>query len=427
MNSAITVEYIAERRKKVEYQMPLDKALQLADRTAQQFQLFLGLDTLPRLLLYNLNDRRRLAVPQTPSRIKLSEPLSSRFFLPTGYSFTGKVIINLKRRCARFETINDQDELETIEEDLNANEKSLQQLLERIACYGSERNVQLLQLIDLNLLSSKGAHEEKKIFETLKERYDECMQYKRSMIVYDIDSLIGVNKSESESSMGTSVSSSVVNEGVYIYVSSRFREAKIETPRSDGQLTMERWAVAVVRDQFLFNKFTADVDFPLTSKQIQEEEKNESRSKDLLYCYKCRDQFIETENKMGACTYHDGFLYDNISPGYRMYSPSQVIDILNREERIAASDPKQKEKIDREKSRFKYICCYATFQVGAGSNGCKKGEHGGDKDEDGWQKERIDARHYFQIKTAQDQWEKACLDDIGYNQKLQDVITPSRR
>ena len=46
--------------------MPLDKALQLADRTAQQFQLFLGLDTLPRLLLYNLNDRRRFAVPQTP-------------------------------------------------------------------------------------------------------------------------------------------------------------------------------------------------------------------------------------------------------------------------------------------------------------------------------------------------------------------------
>ncbi|CAF4627428.1 unnamed protein product, partial [Rotaria magnacalcarata] len=80
-------------------------------------------------------------------------------------------------------------------------------------------------LIDLNLLSSKGAYDEKKIFETLKERYDECMEYKRSMIVYDLDSLVGVNQSDSESSMGTSTSTSIVNQSIYIYVTSRFREA----------------------------------------------------------------------------------------------------------------------------------------------------------------------------------------------------------
>ena len=84
----------------------------------------------------------------------------------------------------------------------------------------------MLQLIDLNLLSSRGAYEEKKIFETLRERYDECMEYKRSMIVYDLDSLIGVTESESDSSMGVSTSTNLVNHGVYIYVTSRFREAK---------------------------------------------------------------------------------------------------------------------------------------------------------------------------------------------------------
>ena len=72
-------------------------------------------------------------------------------------------------------------------------------------------------------------------FITLKERYDECMEYKRSMILYDRDSLIGVNQSEPESSMGSSTSSSVVNQSIYIYVTSRFREAKVEWNRSDAR------------------------------------------------------------------------------------------------------------------------------------------------------------------------------------------------
>ncbi len=120
-----------------------------------------------------------------------------------------------------------------IEDELKVHEESLQQLLECITSYGNDRNVQLLQLIDLNLLLSKDAHDEKKIFETVKERYDECMEYKRSMIIYDLDFLIGVNKSES--SMGTSTGSSIVNQSIYMYVTSRFREAKVEASRTDAR------------------------------------------------------------------------------------------------------------------------------------------------------------------------------------------------
>ncbi|CAF5172085.1 unnamed protein product, partial [Rotaria magnacalcarata] len=123
------------------------------------------------------------------------------------------------------EVIQKNNRRHIIEDSLRETEENLQQLLERITSYGNDRNVPLLQLIDLNLLSSKGAYDENKIFETLKERYDECMEYKRSMIVYDLDSLVGVNQSDSESSMGTSTSTSIVNQSIYIYVTSRFREA----------------------------------------------------------------------------------------------------------------------------------------------------------------------------------------------------------
>ncbi|CAF0880971.1 unnamed protein product [Adineta ricciae] len=376
LRSAITVHDIAVRRVKPNYEMQESEALLLADKVAQQFQLFLGLDTLPRLILQNLYARQ-----QSSSR----RVQTQRVGLLDEYRFTGKIIISLekKERCVRIEGIRtEDDELYITEDNLNDTEQNLQQLLERITSYGNDRNVQLLQLIDLNLLSSKGAYEEKKIFETLKERYDECIAYKRSMIVYDLDSLIGVNRSESESSMGTSISSSVVNQSIYTYVVSRFREAKLEASQENKNEVNERWAIAVSRDQFLLKKFAADVNFTLTEDQEREQEEEERRSKVPIFCAKCRDYYLETENKMGACTYHDGFVYDNLSDILDKYTPSKAIQMLNKEEAAPSSDAAQKDQADRRKTRLKYICCSATLQVGSGFNGCRKGEHNfGDEDE----------------------------------------------
>ena len=56
LNSAVTVHYISQRRKHSDYEIKEEDALILADRTARQYQLFVCLDTLPRLLLNNLDD-----------------------------------------------------------------------------------------------------------------------------------------------------------------------------------------------------------------------------------------------------------------------------------------------------------------------------------------------------------------------------------
>ena len=44
------------------------------------------------------------------------------------------------------------------------------------------------------------------------------MEYKGSMMIYVLDSLIGVNKSESELSMGIWASSSFVNQITYMHM-----------------------------------------------------------------------------------------------------------------------------------------------------------------------------------------------------------------
>jgi hypothetical protein len=279
------------------YKMTYPEALQLADKTAKQYQISLGSDTLPRLLLRNLTATNRNSSNNLPQILHLAVDQRN-----SAITYTGRIVISLFDRYVRIEARNNQLQQPNIiiEHELNENETNLQQLLERITRYGKDRNVQLLQLIDLNLLSSQSAHDEKKIFETLKERYDEYVAYNRSLIVYDLDSLIGVNKSESESSMGRSSNFSIVNQNIYTYVRARFREAVIETTTSTNDAQhVEKWAIAVSREQFLLRQFCSDVGFTRTKQEEDELEDERRKNEDFIQCVKCRDFYIENENKMG--------------------------------------------------------------------------------------------------------------------------------
>mgnify|MGYP000032372211 CR=1 FL=1 len=113
--------------------------------------------------MHNLADRQEL------EENSKNTDLSIGFHLQEKYRFSGKIIVSLHEKRIRMEIIAKSNRSHVIEDSLRRTEQNLQQLLERITSYGNDRNVQLLQLIDLNLLSSKGAHDEKKIFETLKQ------------------------------------------------------------------------------------------------------------------------------------------------------------------------------------------------------------------------------------------------------------------
>ena len=389
--------------------------MDLADRTARHYQLYLGLDTLPRLQLQNLYDRKKLA--KSRSRLNTIDEDLDAFHLPKDSTFTGKIVISLTDRRVRIETINESNQQYSIVEDkFRETEQNLQQLLERITAYGTDRNVQLLQLVDLNLLSSKGAYDEQKVSEILKECYDECTAYKRSMIVYDLDSLIGVNKSESDSSMGTSTSSSVVNQRIYVYITNRFQEAKIESSNPDDKLRIERWAIAIVRDSFLLKKFTNDIGFTPTDGQRDEEEEENRKSTEIIACVKCQESYIENENKLGVCTHHDGFVYDNLALDLKKYNLTDAIDILNNEEFLASKNASRKEELDRGKTRMRCICCGATVQTGGNIGGCKKTKHGFEY--------RGQRKHTRDILLKDDikNWETACFENIYYNDKYQDIF-----
>lgn len=79
----------------------------------------------------------------------------------------------------------------------------------------------------------------------------------------------------------------------------------------------------------------------------------------------------------GSCTHHDGFIYDNASADLAYSSFSEAIRHLSKLEADGINTPDRREEIEREKNKFKWICCGATLQLGSsGMGGCKKGKHG---------------------------------------------------
>ncbi|CAF1669041.1 unnamed protein product [Rotaria magnacalcarata] len=404
LTRGITVKCIATRRSKEDYKVNYIEALEMVDRTAQQYQIFFGCETLPRLLLRNL----RSNIPNIHQ-------------LPRHSSYTGRIVVDLCSGYVRIEvrkrnTDPANNDLSIIEYELHRTEINVQALLGRLSSYGKTRNVQLLQLVDLNLLASQGAYDEKKVFETLKDRFDECVAYCRSMIVYDLDALVGVNKSESDSNMGRSTSSSVVNQNIYTYVRARFRDCAIEYCQDESTDKIERWAVAIIREPFLLRQFCSDVQFARTPREERELELERQKAEYQIKCVKCKDYYIENENKMGNCAHHDGFIYDNSEADLTKYTQSEAMLLLAKLECDVINNVERRDELERQKNKFKWICCDAVF-VSGNVGGCKKGKHGFKLNENGNLQQNANTTDDDLLQATVQQWEEAYFLNEEYNDK----------
>ncbi|CAF3939418.1 unnamed protein product [Adineta steineri] len=364
----ITVHCVDVARTDPNWQIDYRTSLELANEIAQQYRVFIGSETLPTLLLRTLNDNQTALLGTLPDK--------------RNSVYTGRIVINFSTRRIDVEAVISHSTAEqekiVYHEDLTSHETDIQNLLERLTIYGKSRNVQLLQLIDLSLLSIESAYDEKRKFEILTERVDECNSYRRSMIVYDLDSLVGVNKSEGQSSTGSSTNISLTNQSVFTFVGDRFKKAHVDMARSDEEqaLAKENWAVVVGRDPFLLRQFCDFIQFTRATHEVEEEENNRRRQEEKNKCFKCNDYYLEQDNKMGVCVHHDGFVYDNISAGLTKCSQRSAIQQLLTEEALSTNQPAQREHLERMKQRFKFICCNQTVGTAGNMGGCKRGCHG---------------------------------------------------
>ncbi|CAF3321677.1 unnamed protein product [Rotaria sp. Silwood2] len=387
--------------------------LELTDITARQFRILLGAETLATILLRSTNRQYRNNEDQQ-SQERFHDLANQRDSI-----FTGKILIDMDACHVSIEavhthpTTHEQKKI-VYQHALLDTETSIQGLLERLTVYGKSRNVQLLQLIDLNLLSAESAYDEKQKFETLKERLDECAAYRRSMIIYDLDSLIGINRSEGNASTGRTTNLSLINHNIYTHIKDKFQNTYIQAAsNSDNDnniVSDEKWSVMVIREPFLLRHFRDDIKFTLSNDEIEEEEEENRRATERIKCVQCNDFYIEQDNRMGACVHHDGFIYDNYSSRLEVWTQRGATEQLLKEEArsiqpsaYGMQTPEQKEHIERMKQRFKFICCHQTLFIGGMMGGCKKGKHS-------------------LPNVTVEKWEETCNENQDYRNKRRNLL-----
>ncbi|CAF1331648.1 unnamed protein product [Didymodactylos carnosus] len=179
----------------------------LADAVAREFNVWFGISILPEI--WRLN----------PLILSSKDQDNYSLALPN-LSPTGRILVDCQDRKCLIELKNEP----TLEKVLIEQGTSILSLLTRFIHGCSSRNIDTIQVIDINFLIKQNAFDENQIFELLTTTFLECDEYNRSMIIFDIDSLIMLDISDSE----TAKSKSISNIRLYQYIREKCKTAIVE-------------------------------------------------------------------------------------------------------------------------------------------------------------------------------------------------------
>ncbi|CAF3909676.1 unnamed protein product [Rotaria magnacalcarata] len=126
---------------------------------------------------------------------------------------------------------------------------------------------------------------------------EQCNEYNRSMLIFDIDSLIMLNVSDSDMSKSLSISNITLYQFIREKCKTAIVEQKSKNKNKDEYDNKEKWIVMIVKHPLLRSLLIEDIEFKKMSQQIEKEIADEQQRLDN-----------ETEKKI--CRYHDGFVYD---------------------------------------------------------------------------------------------------------------------
>jgi hypothetical protein len=90
--------------------------------------------------------------------------------------------------------------------------------------------------------------------------------------------------------------------------------------------------------------------------------------------------------------------------------------LLNQLECEILINSEQRDELERQKTKFKWICCDITFTNGC-SGGCKKGKHRFENNDDDLRERYATGRADRLEQATIIKWEEACLYNQEYNEK----------
>lgn len=152
--------------------------------------------------------------------------------------------------------------------------------------------LEYFQFIDADTLSNAAAFDDQTMLEVLTDRKAESFGYRHSMLVIDMDSLVGVNLSESHSNMGPSVSHSFANPKLYAWSIDCARKRE----NTDGKA---HWIVLLCSSSFMYSSVKKSLLLPPTK---EEEEQAKAR---IVRCPRCERSYAPAESKkLNECQRH---------------------------------------------------------------------------------------------------------------------------
>ena len=203
--------------------------------------------------------------------------------------------------------------------------------------FALEQQLEMIQYIDSEVLSSNAAFDEQTIQEILQEFTSEVKGYRKSLLVLDMDSLVGISSSQSFSSMGLSTSYSFSKQNLASWLFSTSKSVMQMGPRG-----IAHWVVVVISNQFCLDSFKELARFPKSDAEERNENVKKQDETEAVTCKNCERQFLRSENKPLECHYH-----------------------LHKANR---NDP------HFDPDTFVHVCCGSKYQVNSVS-GCKQGYH----------------------------------------------------
>ncbi|CAF3380108.1 unnamed protein product [Rotaria sp. Silwood2] len=192
----------------------------------------------------------------------------------------------------------------------------------------------------------------------------QCNEYNRSMLIFDIDSLIMLGVSDSAMSKSVSIS----NIHLYQFIREKCKKAVVEQSSTDGkekktsgEHLKEKWVVMIVKHPLLYSLLVNDIEFKKTLRQTQQEHEDEQKRIDdetLKLCPKCQHSYIPSQVNHGSCHYHDGYIVD-------LDNPSKILtqdeaQRITQNARIQAT-ANQDSNVKTPMPKLIWACCLSFF------------------------------------------------------------------
>jgi len=221
---------------------------------------------------------------------------------------------------------------------------NLSDVITALAKMCTYRNLESIQLFNLDLLYENMAFDDTTAFEILEEKIEESTKYNRVMIIIDLESLCGVT----EHRMGESINHSLLEQKYWRWCLKKAVESRIITHEK------ERWVVVVSSHQYITEQFKMVAAFPLSSRELDRIEQTKEDAEEKT-CARCKQTYTEKGQQFDSCTFHFGPL---MKPGGEItINPEKVEEEITR--------------LNKKKENGQWYCCGRDHR----DPGCQKGRH----------------------------------------------------